>query len=49
VGAEGYLRGYWRGLKLQARIYVLIILVLLIAATYEVIIAVFAIPALLGG
>ena len=49
AGADGHLRGYWQGLKTQARIYVLVLLVLLVAAVYEVAIAVFALPALLGG
>jgi hypothetical protein len=48
LGAESHRAGYWRGLKLQARIYVLVALVLLIAAIYEVAVAVFALPALLG-
>ena len=49
VGEDGHLRGYRKGLRTQARIYVLILLVLLVAAIYEVAIAVFAIPALLAG
>jgi hypothetical protein len=36
-------------LRIQARIYVLVLLVLLAAAVYEVTIAVFALPALLAG
>ena len=47
VGAHSRRLGYWRGLKTQVRIYVLIALTLLAAAMYEVIIAVFALPALL--
>lgn len=46
--ADGHLQGYWRGVKTQARIYVLVLVVLLIAALYEVVIAVFALPALLA-
>ncbi len=48
AGADGHLHGYWRGVKTQARIYVLVLVVLLIAALYEVVIAVFALPALLA-
>ena len=48
TGADGHLQGYWKGVKTQARIYVLVLLILLIAALYEVVIAVFAIPALLA-
>jgi len=48
VGAQHYAQGYWEGLKIQARIYVLVALAVLVAAVYEVAIAVFAIPALLG-
>ena len=36
VGASGPGEGYWRGIKEQARLYVLIVLVLLVAALYEV-------------
>ena len=48
VGLQGHVRGYWEGLRIQARIYVLVALNLLLAAIYEVAIAVFAIPALRG-
>jgi hypothetical protein len=36
VGETSIWRGYWAGLKTQARIYVLIAVVLLVAAVYEV-------------
>jgi hypothetical protein len=44
VDASGPGRGYAAGLKEQARLYVLIMLVLLVAAVYEVGIAVAALP-----
>jgi hypothetical protein len=47
VGKARHLQGYWHGLKASARIYVLVALVLLVAAVYEVLIAVVALPALL--
>jgi hypothetical protein len=46
VGATGHAQGYWYGLKQQAPIYLLVALVLLVAAVYEVLIAVVAMPAL---
>jgi hypothetical protein len=47
VGATGRGQGYWYGLKEQARLYLLVALVLLVAALYEVWIALVGIPALL--
>ncbi|HUW58856.1 MAG TPA: hypothetical protein VMZ92_19625 [Planctomycetota bacterium] len=35
VGTESHWRGYWLGLKDSARLYLLIILVLAVAAAYE--------------
>lgn len=46
VRATGHRQGYWRGLKDAARIYLLVALVLLVAAVYEVWFAVAAVPAL---
>ena len=46
VGETGPIQGYLHGLKESARIYVLVALVLLVAAIYEVAIAVVAFPAL---
>jgi len=46
VGATGHRQGYWRGLQDAARIYLLVALVLLVAAVYEVWFAVAAVPAL---
>lgn len=46
VGATGHRQGYWRGLKDAARIYILVALVLLVAAVYEVWFVVAAVPAL---
>jgi hypothetical protein len=46
VGAAGYQQGYWRGLKEQGRIYLLVAVVLIIAALYEVGLALLALPAL---
>jgi hypothetical protein len=36
VGASGAVQGYWYGIVAQARLYLLIVLVLLVAAVYEV-------------
>jgi hypothetical protein len=47
VGATGHLQGYWHGVQEQARIYLLVALVLIVAAVYEVLLAVLALPALL--
>lgn len=47
VGLDSRRQGYSYGLKTQARIYALVVVVLLIAAVYEVLIAVYAIPVLL--
>jgi hypothetical protein len=47
VGATRRGQGYWHGVKLQARIYLLVAAVLLVAAIYEVWIALAAVPALL--
>jgi hypothetical protein len=47
VGAAGRLEGYWYGEREQARIYLLVALVLIVAAVYEVLLAVVALPALL--
>lgn len=49
AGVESHREGYWHGLKTQGKIYALIALTLLVAAVYEVVIVVFALPALLGG
>jgi hypothetical protein len=46
VGATGPLQGYWHGLKEQVPIYLLVALVLLVAAVYEVLLVVVAMPAL---
>jgi hypothetical protein len=46
-GATGHLQGYWHGVKKQARIYLLVALVLVVAALYEVALALVAAPALL--
>lgn len=46
TGATGHRQGYWRGLKDEARLYLLVALVLLVAAVYEVWFAVAAVPAL---
>jgi hypothetical protein len=46
AGATGHRQGYWRGLKDAARIYLLVALVLLVAAVYEVWFAVAAAPGL---
>jgi hypothetical protein len=46
AGAIGHRQGYWHGLKDEARVYLLVALVLLVAAVYEVWIAVAAIPGL---
>jgi hypothetical protein len=35
VGAEGHARGYWEGVKRAALVYLLVIIVLAIAAVYE--------------
>ena len=43
VGAEGYGRGYLEGLRRTAKVYVLVILTLIVAAIYEVIEVVVAI------
>jgi hypothetical protein len=47
VGATGRRQGYWHGLKQQGHIYLLVALVLIIAALYEVGLAMVAIPVLL--
>lgn len=47
VGKTRRPQAYWHGLKESARIYVLVALVLLVAAVYEVLIALVALPALL--
>jgi hypothetical protein len=47
AGAAGRVQGYGYGLRQQARIYLLVALVLLIAAVYEVLLALVAVPALL--
>jgi hypothetical protein len=46
AGATGHRQGYWHGLKDEARVYLLVALVLLVAAVYEVWFAVAAVPAL---
>jgi hypothetical protein len=47
VGATKRGQGYWYGVKEQARIYLLVVVVLLVAAVYEVWFALAAVPALL--
>jgi hypothetical protein len=47
VGADGHREGYWFGLKQSARIYLLIALVLLVGAVYEVLFTVVALPRLM--
>jgi hypothetical protein len=47
VGLTGRWQGYWHGLKEQARIYLLVALVLVIAAVYEVLLAMVVLSALL--
>jgi hypothetical protein len=44
VGATGRGQGYWCGLKEQAHVYVLVAGVLLVAAVYEVLVALVLIP-----
>lgn len=46
VEATGHGQGYWHDLKDAARIYILVALVLLVAAVYEVWFAVAAVPPL---
>jgi hypothetical protein len=48
VGAAGHARGYWIGVKQALRIYLLVALVLIVAAIYEVSISVWALPRLVG-
>jgi hypothetical protein len=47
VGVSRRGQAYWYGVKEQARVYLLVAVVLLVAAVYEVLLAVVAIPALL--
>jgi hypothetical protein len=47
VGATRRWQGYWHGVKQQAPVYLLVAIVLLVAAVYEVLLAVVAVPALL--
>ena len=49
VGAEGHGRGYWLGLKDSARLYVLIIVVLAVAAVYEAVEVIYWVGPLAGG
>ena len=46
VGAAGHARGYWMGVKQALRIYLLVALALIVAAIYEVSIAVWILPRL---
>lgn len=46
VGEEKHWRGYVAGVKRSLRIYLLVVLVLIVAALYEVIVAVFLLPML---
>jgi len=48
VGATGHTQGYWIGVKQALRIYLLVALVLVVAAIYEVSIAVWLLPRLTG-
>jgi hypothetical protein len=47
AGAAGRGQGYWLGVKQSAQIYLWVAVVLLVAAVYEVLIAVVVVPALL--
>lgn len=44
VGAGNHKQGYWLGLKRSAKIYLLVAIVLLVAAVYEVLLVVVALP-----
>jgi hypothetical protein len=46
VGVENHRRGYLTGIRLTLRMYLLVICMLLIAAIYEVILAVLILPVL---
>jgi hypothetical protein len=48
VGAAGHARGYWIGVQQALRIYLLVALVLIVAAIYEVSISVWILPRLAG-
>jgi hypothetical protein len=46
VGVESRLQGYGRGIKQTLYVYLLVVLVLVIAAVYESVIAILIMPAL---
>jgi hypothetical protein len=48
VGAATRRQGYWLGVKRSARLYLLVALVLAVAAVYETLVAIYIIPSLLG-
>jgi hypothetical protein len=48
VGATGHAQGYWIGVKQALQIYLLVALVLIVAAIYEVSIAVWLLPRLVA-
>ncbi len=49
VGAQGHLHGYWLGLKYSMRLYILVVIVLAVAAVYEALEVIYLVPLLTAG
>ena len=48
VGAASHWQGYWAGVKRSARLYLLVVIVLGVAAVYEALEVIYVVPILLG-